>query len=101
MSVTVLHPDQFANEQYSEPGTRHIVALVRFASLDQPVGILNPHDGGRLQAQRLGSDTEPVWERGEHKLIGEMPQSKAGTGRPLTHRPGQIDVRWSQLEVPR
>jgi hypothetical protein len=101
VSATVLHPDQFSNESYSEPATAHIASVVRFKSLpDQPVGILSPHDGGRLQAQTIATMAEPVWERGEHKLIEEMPQVEPGTGRPLRQRPGQIDVRWNQPEVP-
>ena len=101
VSATVLHPDQFSNESYSEPATAHVASVVRFSSLpDQPAGVLNRRDPGRGQAQPIATMAEPMWERGEHKLIGETPQAEAGTGRPLTQRPGQIDARWSQLEVP-
>jgi hypothetical protein len=91
VSATVLHPDQFSNESYSEPATDHIVSVVRFRSLpDQVVGVFNPRDPGRGQMQPSATMAEPVWERGEHKLIVEMPQAQPETGRPLTQTPARL-----------
>jgi hypothetical protein len=99
MSATALHPDQFSNEEYSEPATAHIASVVRFASLpDQPVALFNPRDPGRGQMQAIATMADPVWGRGEHRLVADVPQAEPYTGRPLSERPGQVDVRGSQLD---
>jgi hypothetical protein len=101
-AFTIMAAHPLATQQFDYAvapiGDQDPVAVVIFRGLPrQPVSVNAHRHRGHIQ--RLESLAPPVWEGGEHRLIGGIPNAEPETGRPLSRRPGQIEIGVRQLQM--